>query len=79
MYKYALLKMFHHDRQIQFYMYAFIYVNSDTMPVEEFFQLQFFVENYKKFSTPVPVPKHCLLFSYTCSEDYELDQKFDKT
>ena len=36
-------------------------------------------ENYKKFSTPRPVPKHCLGFSYKRWEYYELDLKFDET
>ena len=26
MYKYALIKRYHHDRRCQFYMYAFIYL-----------------------------------------------------
>ena len=36
------------------------------------------VENYKKMSTLVPVPQHCIGFSYIHSEDYELDLNFDK-
>ena len=28
------------------------------------------IENYKKSWNPVPVPKHCLWFSYIRSEDY---------
>ena len=35
--KYALLKIFHHDLQIQVYMYAFMYVDTETMPVEDYF------------------------------------------
>ena len=31
--KYALLKRFRHDRRLKVYMYAFKYVDSDTMPV----------------------------------------------
>ena len=31
MYKYKLLKMFHHDLKLQIYMYDFIYVVTETM------------------------------------------------
>ena len=42
--KYALLNRFHHDRQL--YMYAFIYVNLETIPVEgNFPATETFVEN----------------------------------
>ena len=35
-----------------------MYVNTDTMLVEDYFQdTKKFVENYKKMSTPVPVQK----------------------
>ena len=36
-----------------------------------------FVENYKKRSSPGPVPKHWLHFSYIHSEEYKLDLNFD--
>ena len=42
-------------------------------------QLQNIVDNYKKISTPVPVPKHCRGFSFIHSGDYELDMNCDKT
>ena len=37
MYKYAQLKRFHHEHQLQIYMYALMYVNPQTMPVEDHF------------------------------------------
>ena len=43
------------------------------------FQPQKNVENYKKMSTPLLVPKYWLVFSYICSGYYELDLNFDKT
>ena len=76
--KYSQLKRFNHDRRRQFYMYAFIYVDPETTPVENHFPAteNFFV-NYNKISTPGTVPKHWLGFSYIRSDDYELDQNFD--
>ena len=66
--KYAQLKRFHCDYQLQVYMYAFMYVDSETMSVEDhFLAAKKFVENYKKISTLVPVTKHWLGFSYICS------------
>ena len=38
--KYAQLKGFHHNRQLQFYMYAFMYVDPETIPVGNFFPIQ---------------------------------------
>ena len=35
--------------------------------------------NYKKMSTPGPLPKHLMGFSYIYSEDYESDQNCDDT
>ena len=35
--KYAQLKRFHYDRQIQVYMYALMYVDNQTMPGEDHF------------------------------------------
>ena len=35
--KYAQLKRFHHDHQLQFYMYALMYVDPETMIVEDNF------------------------------------------
>ena len=37
MYKYAQLKMFHLDRQLQVYMYDFMYVDPDAISVEDYF------------------------------------------
>ena len=51
-----------------------MYVDPDVIPEEEYFlvlHINIFDENYKKRSTPVPVSKNCLGFSYNCSEDYE--------
>ena len=40
-------------------MYAFMYVDPDTIPVEEYFPYtKTFVKYYKKISNPGPVPKH---------------------
>ena len=43
--KYALLKRFHRDRLFQVYMYAFVYVNPDTIPMKEYFLQKTFVED----------------------------------
>ena len=78
--KYAEQKKFHHDHQLQVYMYAFMYVDPKTIPVEENFPAtETFVVNQKEISTPGPVPKHWLGFSYICSEDHDLDQNVDYT
>ena len=37
MYKYAQLKRFHHDLQLQVYMYDFKYVDSEAFPVKDHF------------------------------------------
>ena len=34
--KYALIKRFHHSLRLQFYMYAFMYIDPKTMTVEEY-------------------------------------------
>ena len=66
--KYAQLKRFHHCRQIQIDMCDFMYVDLEAMPVEyPFPATKYFVGNYKKMSTPRPVPKHWIGFSYICS------------
>ena len=50
-----------------------MYVDPQTMSVEDLFpDTKTFVVNYKKISTPEPVPKHLMGCSYTCTEDYEL-------
>ena len=57
-----------------------MYADPQTNPVEEHFPAtKTCVVKYNKMSTPVPVPKYWLRFSYTRSEDYELDQNFDDT
>ena len=78
--KYAQLNRLHHDRQLQVYMYSFMYVDPQKIPVKENFVATLNVSvNYKKMSIPGTVPKHQLIFSYICSEDYELDQNFHDT
>ena len=53
-------------------MYAFVYLGTETIPVEDYFPAtKTFVENYKKISTPGPVPKYWIGSTYICSEDYE--------
>ena len=45
-------------------MYAFMYVETETIPVAQHFPAKTqFVENYKKVSTPGPVLKYWLGFS----------------
>ena len=57
----AQLKRFNHDCRLQVYIYAFMYVDTETMPAENHFTAtKTFVENYKKMSTPGPVPKYWL-------------------
>ena len=64
MYKYAQLKRFHIDHRLQFYMYYFMYVGTDTLPLEDYFDSTItYADKYKKISTPVLVPKHWLGFS----------------
>ena len=59
-------------------MYAFVYVDPDTMAEEDYFTAtKIFSENYNKISTPLPVPKHWSGFSYMRSKDYELDLNVD--
>ena len=78
--KYAQLKRFYHYCWLQVYMYYFMYVDLDTMTVEAHFPTtKTFFDHYNKMSTPVPVPKHWLGFSYILPEDYELDQNFYDT
>ena len=74
--EYALLKRFHYDLWLQDYMYDFMYVYSETMSVGDYFSAtKIFVDNYRKISTPGPVPKHCLGFSCIRSEYFEFDVK----
>ena len=77
--KYANLNRFHHDYRIQVYMYDFMYVDPDTMPVEEHFTAtKKYAVNYKKMSTPGPVQKYWFEFSYIPSKYYELYLNFSK-
>ena len=49
MHKYSQLKKFNHDRQLQVYMYNFMYVFPQKMPVEDHFPAtKSFIVNYKK-------------------------------
>ena len=76
--KYAQLKRFYHDCRLQVYMYAFMYVDNETIPAEDHFPAKkTFFGKYKKIPTPGTVPKIWLGFSYIRSEDYESDQNFD--
>ena len=69
--KYAQLNRLHHDRQLQVYMYYFMYVDPQKIPVKETFVATLNVSvNYKKMSIPGTVPKHQLIFSYIRTEDY---------
>ena len=61
-------------------MYAFVYVDTQTIPMEEHFpDTKTFFVSYKDVSNPVPFPKHWMVLSYIHSEAYELDQNFDDT
>ena len=78
--KYTEMKSFHKDSQLQFYMYAFMYVDPETMSVyDHFTSTKILVVNYKKMSTPGTVPENWLRFCYIPSKYYELDQNFDDT
>ena len=47
--KYALMKRFNHDHQLEVYMYDFMCVYPETIPMEDYRQVtKKFVENYKK-------------------------------
>ena len=73
------MKRFHHDLRLQFNMYTFMYVDTETMPEDAYFpETKTFVEKYNKRSIPEPVPKYWLGFSYICSEYHELDINFDE-
>ena len=63
--KYALMKRFHYDHQLQVYMYDFMYVGLETTQEEYYFRSKFCsVKNYKKISTPGLVPNNWIGFSY---------------
>ena len=74
------MKRFIYELRLQVHMYAFMYVNPETIPVEDYFTATTtFAYNYKKISTTGPVPKHWLRFSYTCLEHFELVVNCDET
>ena len=78
--KYAQLNRFYHNLQLHVCMYALMYVDPETILVEDHFSAtKKFVVNYKKMSTPGKAPKHWFMFSYIHSEYYELDNNFDDT
>ena len=78
--KYAQLNRFHNNRQLQVYMYNFMYVYPEMIPVDDHFpDAKNFVDNYKKMSTPGSVPNHFIVYSHIRSEYYELYQNFDDT
>ena len=57
--KYEIMKSHHYDFLLQAYMCAFMYVDPEKIPAEDYFpDTKIFVGNYNKFSTPGPVPKH---------------------
>ena len=63
--------------RFKFYIYDFMYADTDEMSEEDYFPYtKKFVENYNNTSTPGSVPWHWMGFSYTFSEDYDLDLKF---
>ena len=65
--EFSQLKSFHHEHQLKVYMYDFMYIDPDTMPVEDYFpDTKMFIENCKKMSILVSVPKHWLGFSFIC-------------
>ena len=73
------MKRFHYDCRLQFYLYAFLYVNLETILYEDYFQLQKIVADYNNMSTPRPVTKYFLGFSYIRLEGYELYMKIYKS
>ena len=56
--KYTQLKIFLYDHQLQVYIYAFMYVDPETIPVKDPFPYTKKIVNYNKMSYPVMVPKH---------------------
>ena len=75
--KYALMKMFQYEHQLQVYMYDFMYVDREAMAEEEYFSdTKTVVENYKNMSTPGPVTIFLLRFGYIHPEYHELDLNF---
>ena len=72
--KYGLLKRFHHDLRLQVYMYDFMYVDPQTIPVEDHFTAT--KKNCCELQESVSFitsTKYWMEFRYICSEDYELD------
>ena len=61
---YVLTKRFRYERRLQAYMYVFMYVNTKTIPLEDYFtSTETFVTDYKNISTQGTVPKYWLVFS----------------
>ena len=51
--KYVQLKRFHYECLIEVYMYDFMYVDPETISLEDHFpDIKTFAVNYKKMSTP---------------------------
>ena len=62
------------------YVCFHVCVDPQIIPAEDHFtDSKIIVVNYKKNSTPGPIPTHWLGFSYIRSENYKLDQNFDDT
>ena len=75
--KYELMKMLHYYCR-SIYMYAFMYIDPETMIQEDYFpDTKTFVAKYKRRSTPIIVPKKWIELSYINSKDYELYLNFD--
>ena len=58
-------------------MYAFMYVDTETMAEEEYFPSTKHLFQTTKMSALGPIPKKLPGFSYIRLEDYELDINFD--
>ena len=63
--KYALMKRFQSDRQLQIYMYAFVYIDPETISETEYFpDTKTLVQKYHRSSTPGLFLNYGLGFSY---------------
>ena len=55
------MKRFHCELSPKVYTYAFVHVNTETNPVEDYFPYtKTLAENYKKMPTPGAAPKYWL-------------------
>ena len=61
--------------QLQIYIYVFMYFNPVKMLVNDYFTASKYVDNYKKWLTPGPIPKDCLGLSYIGSECFQFGVK----